>query len=102
MMYGKLVNGRIEYAPKNIVHNGKLICNPKDALLLKLGYFPVVLTEQEAQEGYISIPYWEEENNQIIQKWKFEKAEEQITTDDTVSILEDAFSEFVNEVMCDG
>lgn len=101
-MYGKLVDGKIEYASKNVNYNGKLICNAKKEILLKLGYLPLVETEQEIQEGYISIPYWEQEENQIVQKWKFEKASETITTEDRMNALEDAFSEFVGEVMNDG
>lgn len=101
-MYGKLINEKIEYAPKNLNYKGRLICNPKEDLLLGLGYLPVVLTEQERQEGHVSIPYWEQEESRIVQKWKFEKMEEGITIEDRVTTLEDAFSEFVSEVMANG
>ncbi len=77
-MFGRLINGKFEYAPKNIVHNGKLICNPKPDFLLKLGYLPVKLTESSKKEGYVSIFYWEKEGNKIVQKWKFEKIEREM------------------------
>ena len=101
-MYGKLIDGEMEYASKNVSYNGKLICNPKEELLRKLGYLPIVLTERESKEGYISVSYWEEEGNQIIQKWRQEEVKEEITLDDRVTALEDAFSEFVDEVMNNG
>lgn len=41
-MFGKLIDGVIEYAPKTITIDSGIICNPTDAQLAEAGYKPVI------------------------------------------------------------
>lgn len=98
-MFGRLIDGKFEYAPKNVVCKGKFICNPNSNVLMNLEYLPVKYTKKPEKEGFIAVSYWEQEENEIVQKWSFEKLNIEPTVEERVSILEDAFVEFVNEVM---
>lgn len=98
-MFGRLSDGRLEYAPKNVIYKGSFVCNPNSDVLMDLGYLPIKHTEKTEKEGFVAVSYWEQEENQIIQRWNFEKISLDLSVEERVSILEDAFVEFVNEVM---
>lgn len=70
MMYGKLENNNLIYAPNYFVIDGNKIINPNDEIYLEQGYLPIEYTQiPEAENGYYAIYRWVEDNNKITQKW---------------------------------
>ena len=72
MKYAKLVNGSLRASPKNVEHSGKIICNPKEDVLLEMGYFPVTYTNMPTDEieGSHYEPHWEQTETEIVQVWE--------------------------------
>lgn len=100
-MFGRLVNGKFERAPKSvIVKNMKItatdedgnkhsviedrrIINPKDDVLTSLGYFPVEETAvPTVEEGYRAIPSYERVGQAIVRKWVVEKKPKESPSDE--------------------
>lgn len=73
-MYGTLINGILRLAPKKVIYEDKLIFNPPDAVYEALGYYPVIYTDApEAEEGYMPVSHWEEQDGAIVQVWEIEE-----------------------------
>lgn len=72
MKYAKLVNGSLRASPKNVEYNGRIICNPKEDILLSLGYLPVTYTNMptDDKEGQHYEPHWEQGDTEIVQVWE--------------------------------
>lgn len=90
MLYAKLINAtQIEYAPKSVIYCGKFIINPPSDILINLGYLPFVKTDTPIEDNCYFTPFYEIEDNQILQKWERHEIEEQpeLTTDDITEIL---------------
>lgn len=78
--YAKLVDGQIQYAPKQIPRqlevDGELVdfitTNPTDEMLEEAGYLPVAYTNPpgDAPEGFYYEPGWEEQDGSIVQTWE--------------------------------
>lgn len=70
-MHAKLINGRLQAAPKRVRHNGSTIFNPPDSVLSDLGYLPVTYTDMpaDASDGRHYEPRWEQAGTEIIQVW---------------------------------
>ena len=69
-MFGKLINGLLQMAPRKIRYNGCWIYNPPAEILLALGYKPVVYTDPpDPDPGYVLVFNWVETEDQITQHW---------------------------------
>ena len=69
-MYGKLINGALQLAPKKIKQGDSITYNPTAETLEALGYKPIVYTEQPQTEiGYTAECSWIDEGEQITQVW---------------------------------
>lgn len=70
-MYAKLVNGTLRRAPNKVTHNGAKIFNPKEEILLELGYQNVTYTDTptDAPEGQHYESSWTQGEGKIIQAW---------------------------------
>lgn len=70
-MHAKLQNGFLRSAPKTIVLDGRIINNPYDRELERLGYKPVVYVDvpTEVTEGKHWESSWTEEETEIKQVW---------------------------------
>lgn len=76
MRYAKLINGVLQYAPKKIKDGNSTTYNPTGEMLEALGYKPVRFTDPpETEPGYYSVCDWAEEDGEIVQRWRIEKAE---------------------------
>lgn len=90
MIYAKFINAtQIEYAKKSVKYNGKFIINPPPEILTNLGYLPVIKSDTPIEDNHYFTPFYEIENNQILQKWERHEIAEQpeLTTDDITEIL---------------
>ena len=67
MKYGKLKNGKVEYAGRAIrLDDGSVVVNPKEADLLAAGYLPVVDERPETDDAHVAVPTgWEESEGSI-------------------------------------
>lgn len=70
-MYVKLQDGALEIAPKTIVADGKMICNPADTELEELGYKKLQHTQKPegAPEGKEYTFRWTEQEDAVVQEW---------------------------------
>lgn len=93
MEYAKLVNGSLRASPKNVEYNGKIICNPKENILLDMGYFPVTYTNMPTDEieGSHYEPHWEQTETEIVQVWELVEdvvmQEGELTADEALAII---------------
>ena len=75
-MYGKLIRGELQTAPKKLEINGNWVWNAPSEAYLSQGWKPIHYTEpQEAPSGYCYVSSWEEKENEILQVWTLEEAE---------------------------
>ena len=68
MKYGKLVSGRLVYAPNPVICDGRRVYNPVAAILSELGYKPVV-HEEYPQDGRHYKSRWAETSTEITAVW---------------------------------
>ena len=68
MTYGKIVNGVLTVAPKQIKVNGRLIASPRAADYKKAGYLPVD-PANNPPEGYKWDDQWEVQDGKIVKKY---------------------------------
>lgn len=69
--YGKLTNGKLEYAPNILFDDDVQIINASAEKYAEHGYLPVERTEQpEASETFYYMPYYEEQDGKIVQLWE--------------------------------
>ena len=79
MRYAKLINGVIKFAKNPIVYQGFRIANPPAEIYLALGYKPVRYTDPpETEPGYIAVPGWLEDQDEIVQTWTVEPEPEKV------------------------
>lgn len=70
-MYGKLIDGEIEFAPTTVYLPDRTVCNPPAFLLIDLGYKEIILTEApEVPPGYYAQLSWVEGDDTITQTWE--------------------------------
>ena len=71
MVYAKLNDGKLIFAPNPILHNGSYIGNPPGSVYEAEGYKPVVYSDppSEAPAGYQWTETWSEEQGNIQQGW---------------------------------
>lgn len=69
-MYGKIINGTIEYAPNIIIYDNIKYTNPTPEIYMAVGYKEVILEEEppQTEEKYYVRKYIEN-NSQIIISW---------------------------------
>lgn len=76
-MLAKLINGVIQYAPKKIYIDNKLIFNPSDEQLKSQGYQEVEYTDQPnvVTKTQTAIPIYIEQDGKIVQQWSIEASQ---------------------------
>jgi hypothetical protein len=76
MMYAKLENEKLTYAPKSLIINDTKVWNASEADHIAQGWYPVIHTDAPvAEEGYYAESHYEQEDDQIVQKWEIKVAE---------------------------
>ena len=72
--YGRLDDNTLTYAPNKLIIEAEQVFNADAATYLSFGYYPIINTEApEATEEYYYVPYYEEENETIVEKWRKEE-----------------------------
>lgn len=96
-MYGKLENGILQYAPKNVTCGDKRIINPLEETLLSLGYLPIADTEPpRAETGTHTVGRWEQTETEIVKVWTVEEDEPaEPTAEERLAALESAMLEMI-------
>lgn len=75
MKYAKLIDNKLQYAPNPIIVDDRQIGNPPPETLMEQGYKPVIYTDPPVVEpGYIAVPGWEDDGDEIVQTWTVELA----------------------------
>ena len=86
MIYGRLSDGNLIYAPKCIEIGGWKIWNGTAEQYASLGYKPVQYADPpEPPEGYDYEFAWEEDDDEIVQT--YELVEHELTNDEILAIL---------------
>lgn len=108
-MYGKLVDGKLIYAPISINVGDKCIINPTDTEYIAAGYKTIITSDMPVKKGYHYTSSFTEDNNNITQVWteiadtdaekeaEYKAAEEnairtQYTYSEEIAILRDALA----------
>jgi len=75
-MYGKLINNQLTIAPNKLVINNQNIWNASPEVYLSQGWLPIINTDEPIVDNdHFVEPYYEFENNQIVQKWEVKEIE---------------------------
>ena len=72
MTYGKIINGKLTYAPNRIVLSGMQIFNPTAEHLMQAGYKPITETsipEEPSPEGQHYEALYTDSGDTITQSW---------------------------------
>ena len=89
-MYGKLIDGKIIYAPNSVIYGDKRIINPTEDILLSLGYYPITQTAPPVTEdGYRVVGGWEQTENGIVRTWTVEPYTEEQSMEERIKNLEE-------------
>ena len=74
MNYAKLIDGAVVYAPNPIIVGDRQIGIPPGDVYIEQGYKPVRYTDPPVvAEGYVAVPGWEEQAEEIVQTWTVEQ-----------------------------
>ena len=84
--FGKIVDGKLQYAANPIRTDGEMIANPTDEMYAEYGYKPITYTDTPVREGYYYTPFYTEREDDILQEW--EEHEEEATAEDYEAALE--------------
>lgn len=89
MSYAKLINNDIlQFAPNPILVDGNYVGNPPGSIYEVEGYKPVVYTDPPTVEpGYIAVPGWDEEEDEIVQVWSIEEEPDEVDDARAMEIL---------------
>lgn len=74
MMYGKLINGVLQYAPSVLKIDGKQVINPSAEQLQSAGYMMIVEAEKPDANGNYMAKY-NVADNKIVQSWEVVEVE---------------------------
>lgn len=75
MKYAKLIDGAIIFAPRGLPVGEFVVYNPTPEMLTDAGYKPVRYTDPPVvAEGFMAVPGWEEQAEEIVQIWTVELA----------------------------
>lgn len=87
-MYGKLIEGDLTIAPRNLPGDGVVVYNPPAEMYLSQGWKPVQFTEEpEAPSGYYYESGWEETDEAIVQTWTLEPLPDDVDDSEALEIL---------------
>lgn len=87
-MYGKLIEGNLQIAPKKLNGDGVVVYNPPAEMYLEQGWKPVIfIDEPEVQKGYTYESKWVENENEIIQTWEFVELPDDIDEFEAYNII---------------
>lgn len=94
IIYAKIVNNRIIYAPKNLNFGGNAYSNPPEEVLLSAGYKKLIETEMptDAPEGkHYEYGVPEETDTEIIRTWVLvddpEEPEPELSAEEALDII---------------
>lgn len=88
MKYAKLIDGNLSLAPNPITVNGIRYGNPPAEVLEADGYKAVRYTDPpEPEPGYIAVPGWEENAEEIVQTWTVEPEPDEVDGERAMQIL---------------
>ena len=88
MIYAKLTEGVIHFAPREIEIGGEIIKFPTDEQLKSAGYLPVEFTSSPiAPESYEYMEGWEETGEAIVQTWTLVELPDELDDSELVNIL---------------
>lgn len=88
MRYAKLIDSAIHYAPNPILIGENYIGNPPASVYEAEGYKPVRYTDPpEVEPGYIAVPGWEEQDEEIVQVWTVEEEPDEVDDARAMEIL---------------
>ena len=88
-MYGKLIDGNLDVAPKKLPGEGTVVYNPPAEMYLAAGYKPVTYTPEpgDPPAGYAYEPGWEETEDEIVQTWTLVELPDDVDEAEAFEIL---------------
>lgn len=75
-MYYKLINGVLHKMVMPIRTENGLYLGNSSKIIENAGYKRLIKEPAPVAEGYTAVPYWEEKNGGIIQRWHLVSADE--------------------------
>lgn len=88
-MYGILIDGVLQTAPRKVEYNSTIIYNPPDEVYEALGYYHVTFVEepQDAPEGYHYEFEWTQDADEILQVWSLVEDSDEVDEVEALNIL---------------
>lgn len=68
--FGKLINGKLQYAPNPLVSRDVVISNPSKIEYVERGFLPISIDEKPIKEGSAFVPYYVKTDTAIMKKWR--------------------------------
>ena len=68
-MYGKLIDGELQIAPKKLNGDGVIVYNPPVEMYTAQGWKPVSFTDEPEAPSGCCESGWEEQTGAIVQTW---------------------------------
>lgn len=98
-MYGKIEDGMLVYASKNIVLNGTTICNPTPEEMKQAGFKLVSYIEKPNDEklGQTYIEKWVDNGDSIVQTWEIQEVELDELKELKIKEMNDIQQNLINE-----
>ena len=94
--YGKLIDGRIQYAPVPMNIDGADTWTNDESVFASQGFLPVVNTEEPVRDGYFYTSSWNEMKGRIVKVWNEHIIPEPPTDEDVSNIDETTENEIVD------
>ena len=96
--YGKVKeNGELEFAPSEFDFKGvRYNATNNEEIYNAMGYFRFEKTEAPVKDGFFYVPFYEEENGALLQKWKEHEIPKEESFDEEE--IKKAIAEGVNSI----
>lgn len=89
MIYAKLENSELIYAPPVVKIGRTNYIPPPASWLEENGYKPVHYTEEPTEDGKYAVSHWAETESEIMQEWELIPLPDEIQNDEIIRRLEE-------------
>ncbi len=88
MTYAKLIDGRIQYAPRTLTADGLMVANPTAEQYASAGWFPLRSDPYpDLQDGYTAEVKYRQTDTEIVQSWRVYKDHRPLNDSEVLGLM---------------